>query len=115
MARDIIDDRLIRALHVRALSRTGLQHDVADEHAAVQAGTIAALLEGGYDGDATLAEVLRMGDLGLGTVQHLDGELVVLDGDAWAVRADGRVDALDASVRTPFAVVCRFRGDSRSG
>ncbi len=112
MARDIVDDRLIGALHVRALSRAGLQHDAADEHVAVQAGTLAALLEGGYDGDATLAEILRLGDLGLGTVQHLDGELVVLDGAAWAVRSDGRVDALDGSVRTPFAVVCRFRGET---
>ena len=112
MARDIVDDRLIGALHVRALTRAGLQHDTVDEHVAVQAGTLAALLEGGYDGDATLAEVLRLGDLGLGTVQHLDGELVVLDGQAWAVRADGRVDALDGSVRTPFAVVCQFLGSA---
>lgn len=112
MARDIVDDRLIGALHVRALTRAGLQHDAVDEHVAVQAGTLAALLEGGYDGDATLDEILRLGDLGLGTVQHLDGELVVLDGAAWAVRADGRVDALDGSVRTPFAVVCRFRGEA---
>jgi acetolactate decarboxylase len=112
MARDIVDDRLIGALHVRALSRAGLQHDTVDEHVAVQAGTLAALLEGGYDGDATLAEILRLGDLGLGTVQHLDGELVVLDGAAWAIRSDGRVDALDGSVRTPFAVVCRFRGET---
>jgi hypothetical protein len=110
VARDIVDDRLIGALHVRALTRAGLQHDTVDEHVAVQAGTLAALLEGGYDGDATLDEVLRLGDLGLGTVQHLDGELVVLDGQAWAVRADGRVDALDGSVRTPFAVVCQFVG-----
>lgn len=109
MARDIIDDRLIGALHVRALSRAGLQHDSVDEHVAVQAGTLAALMEGGYDGDATLAEILNLGDLGLGTVQHLDGELIVLDGAAWAARADGRVDTLDGSVRTPFAVVCRFR------
>lgn len=112
MVRDIVDDRLIGALHVRALSRAGLQHDAVGEHVAVQAGTLAALLEGGYDGDATLDEILRLGDLGLGTVQHLDGELVVLDGAAWAVRADGRVDALDGSVRTPFAVVCRFRGET---
>ena len=112
MARDIVDDRLIMALHVRALSRAGLQHDTSAEHTAVQAGTLAALLEGAYDGDATLAELLRLGDLGLGTVQHLDGELVMLDGAAWAVRSDGRVDALDGSVRTPFAVVCRFRADA---
>jgi len=110
VARDIVDERLIGALHVRALTRAGLQHDTVDEHVAVQAGTLAALLEGGYDGDAMLAEVLRLGDLGLGTVQHLDGELVVLDGEAWVVRADGRVDALDGSVRTPFAVVCQFVG-----
>jgi acetolactate decarboxylase len=109
MPRDIVDDRLLGALHVRALTRAGLAHDHATEHAVFQSGTLDALMVGRFEGDVTIGELLEHGDLGIGTVQHLDGELVVLDGEAWAVGADGRVRSVPAETRTPFAVVCRFR------
>lgn len=108
MTRDLIDDRLIGALHVRALTRSGLDHDAAAEHVAVQAGTLDALMAGGYDGDTTLAELLRLGDTGIGTVQALDGELIVLDGHPYSAHADGSVTALSPLLRTPFAVVTTF-------
>jgi len=108
MARDIIDDRFIGALHLRALTHAGLEHDPAAEHTAVQAGTLDALMNGGYEGDTTLAELLRLGDLGLGTVQQLDGELIVFDGRAWSAGADGSVRELPLDTLTPFAVVTHF-------
>jgi acetolactate decarboxylase len=108
LAREVVDDRLIGALHVRALTRAGLHHDARAAHTVVQTGTIAALLDGHYGGNVRLDELLEHGDLGIGTVEHLDGELVVVDGDAWVVHGDGRVEAVPASTPTPFAVVCRF-------
>jgi acetolactate decarboxylase len=108
MARDIVDDRFIGALHLRALTHAGLEHDPAAEHTAVQAGTLEALMSGGYEGDATLAELLRLGDLGLGTVQQLDGELIVFDGRAWSAGADGAIRELPLDTLTPFAVVTHF-------
>ena len=108
MSRDIVDDRLLGALHLRALDRDGLEHDPAVEHVAFQAGTLDALMAGRYDGDATIGELLAHGDLGLGTIQGLGGELVVLDGDAFVVDGDGTVEPVDSTTRTPFAVVCRF-------
>ena len=108
MARDIIDDRFIGALHVRALTRAGLDHDPVTEHTAIQAGTLDALMAGGYEGDTTLDEVLRLGNLGIGTIQHLDGELVVLDGRAWSVGSDGQVRSVPGTTLTPFAVVTHF-------
>ncbi len=108
MTRDVIDDRLIGALHVRALTRAGLHHDAQAAHTVVQTGTIAALLDGRYRGNLRLAELLEHGDHGVGTVEHLDGELIVIDGEAWVARGDGRVDAVPPSTPTPFAVVCDF-------
>jgi len=108
MTSDIIDGRLIGALHVRALTRAGLDHDAAEEHTVVQAGTLEALMAGGYDGDTSLAEILRLGTLGIGTVQALNGELIVVDGRAWSAHADGTVHALAPTVMTPFAVVVPF-------
>jgi acetolactate decarboxylase len=108
MARDVIDDRLIGALHVRALTRSGLLHEVPQEHLVMQIGTIAALMDGHYDGDLRVGDVLARANLGIGTIQHLDGELVILDGEAWVARADGSVEAVLPETKTPFVVACRF-------
>jgi acetolactate decarboxylase len=76
-----------------------------------QVSTLAALMAGGYDGAAELRQVLAHGDFGLGTLEGVDGELVVLDGRAWQARADGRVVRVGGGARTPFVEVTRFRPD----
>jgi acetolactate decarboxylase len=108
----VIDDRLIGALHLRALDRQGFDHDRVAEHTAIQVGTLDAIMAGGYEGDATLAEVLRLGSLGIGTVQQLDGELVVLDGVPWVAAVDGSVRREALTTRTPFAVVVPFHPEA---
>jgi len=74
-----------------------------------QTSTMSALLEGLYDGDVTIGELLRHGDFGLGTFNGLDGELVVLGGQAYRLRSDGTATIADPSVLTPFAVVTWFQ------
>jgi len=108
MARDIIDDRLVGALHIRAMDRDAFRADRAGEHVAFQAGTLSSLMDGHFGGDATIGEILEHGDLGIGTVQHLGGELVIVDGEAFVVDGHGVVSAVLPDTPTPFAVVCRF-------
>jgi len=74
-----------------------------------QTSTINALLEGVYDGDVTVMELKARGDLGLGTFNGLDGEMVVLDGEVYQVRSDGKAYLATGDMRTPFAAVTRFR------
>jgi alpha-acetolactate decarboxylase len=76
-----------------------------------QFSTISALLDGVYDGDATVADILRHGDFGLGTFNHLDGEMVILDGICYRLRADGTATRAALTDRTPFAAVTRFHSD----
>lgn len=80
-----------------------------------QMGTIDALLAGNYDGAAPLAGLTRCGDFGLGTFDHLDGEMIVLDGVIYQVRATGRVLRADMTGSTPFAAVCFFQGKASPG
>jgi acetolactate decarboxylase len=108
VARDVIDDRLIGAVHLRALTRSGLLHELPAEHTVVQTGTIAGLMDGHYDGDLRVGDLLARADLGVGTLQHLDGELVIVDGEAWVAHADGTVHAVAPATKTPFVVACRF-------
>lgn len=77
--------------------------------ALTQFGAIDALLAGAYDGAFPLSELRRRGDLGLGTFDGLDGELVLLDGVVHQVPFDGRVRRPADSVTSPFAQVLRFR------
>lgn len=103
------DPALVAALHPEAVRREGLGTGAA--HLAVQTSTFAALLDGTYDGEVTIGELLADGDLGLGTLDRLDGELTIVDGAAWQARTDGTVTRVDGSARTPFAVVVPFTPD----
>ncbi|MGQ9365551.1 acetolactate decarboxylase [Azospirillum sp. ST 5-10] len=73
---------------------------------------IAALVEGIYREDTTVGRVRANGDFGLGTFNDLDGEMVVLDGTVWQLRADGTAATVDDAVQTPFACVTTFVGDT---
>ena len=99
--------------HFRRWATTLLAHQHApDEDAEVyQFSTISALLEGVYDGDVTVADILRHGDFGLGTFNHLDGEMVILDGVCYRLRADGTATRAAGTDRTPFAAVTHFHTD----
>jgi acetolactate decarboxylase len=76
-----------------------------------QVSVINALMLGRYDGVMPIAEMLRSGDFGVGTLDHLDGELIVLDGRAYQVRGDGAIAEVGPDRSTPFAVVTRFDPD----
>lgn len=76
-----------------------------------QISTIDALLEGIYEGDLTVGELKQHGDLGLGTFNDLDGEMVFLDGIVYQVKADGVAYRVNDSVKTPFAAVTKFEND----
>lgn len=76
--------------------------------ALTQVSTIDALLAGVYDGSLTLAELRRHGTFGIGTFDRLDGELAMLDGIVYQIRADGRVYRPDDRMTTPFAAVTHF-------
>ena len=73
-----------------------------------QISTIDALLAGVYDGQMSCARLMEYGTLGIGTFDHLDGEMILLDGEMYQVKSDGRVYRPEGQLTTPFAAVCRF-------
>lgn len=73
-----------------------------------QTSTIDALLLGVYDGDITCRHLLKHGDFGIGTFDRLDGEMVILDGTIYQIKADGKVYKPDPNSKTPFATTCHF-------
>ncbi len=79
-----------------------------EHHVLFQASTIGALLDGAYEGDLSFAELAEHGDLGLGTLNGLDGEMIAIDGRFFRADVDGAVEEVETTSRTPFAVVTRF-------
>ena len=86
----MLDERWIRSLHVEAMREEDL-HAEREPHVLFQASTIGALLDGAYDGDLSFAELAEHGDLGLGTLNGLDGEMIALDGSFFRADVDGAI------------------------
>src|SRR5713101_5030105 len=81
--------------------------DVA-HHTIYQVSTATALVEGIYQGAVRVGALREHGDLGLGTFEDLDGEMVIVDGHFFQVRCDGSVREVEDDVLSPFAVITRF-------
>jgi acetolactate decarboxylase len=71
-----------------------------------------ALVEGIYEENIPLTEIKKHGDFGLGTFDHLDGEMVMLDGQVYQITADGRVALVGEDISTPFACVTFYQTHS---
>ncbi len=76
-----------------------------------QVSTLDALKEGQYDGQVTFKDLSHYGDFGLGTFDHLDGEMVALDGQFFQIKADGKAYPAKMKENTPFAEVTHFEAD----
>jgi len=76
-----------------------------------QVSILDALFASRFDGCLSCGELLKHGDLGIGTFDRMDGEMIVVDGSIYQVKADGKVHTPDPDTSTPFATVCHFRPD----
>jgi acetolactate decarboxylase len=69
------------------------------------------LNQGGYDGTTTVAEVQRLGDFGIGTLEGLDGEMILLDGIVYHAPASGTLRIAGRKEVIPFATLTQFRSE----
>ena len=79
------------------------------KNAITQYSTIDALLAGAYDGQLPCRKLSHYGNLGIGTFDRLDGEMVLLNGKFFQVKADGLAYAVGTTATTPFASVVQFQ------
>ncbi|MFC6181870.1 acetolactate decarboxylase [Lactiplantibacillus daowaiensis] len=70
-----------------------------------QHGTLGLLVPGLFEGTITAGELLTHGDTGIGTLDGLNGEVIILDGHAYQAREDGQIREIDATETMPFASV----------
>jgi hypothetical protein len=77
-------------------------------HTLYQVSTATALVEGIDQGAVRVGTLRAHGDLGLGTFENLDGEMVIVDGQVFQVHSDGSVRARDGDVLSSFAAMTRM-------
>ena len=70
-----------------------------------------ALANSVYDGTMTVAGVKTKGDMGLGTYNGLDGEMIVNNGKVYQFPVDGNVKMPAENSLVPFTVVKYFQPD----
>ncbi|MFM1966497.1 MAG: acetolactate decarboxylase [Actinomycetota bacterium] len=117
----MISDSLWTALHERSAATGRSIRDLVqqalsegldlDHHSLFQISTSGALVEGLYQGAITVGDLKRHGDLGLGTFEDLDGEMVLVDGRCYRVGSDQSVSEMPDERLTPFATVVSFVAD----
>ena len=83
-----------------------------DRDTLYQISTINSLMAGNYDGIHTIQDVAKKGNTGIGTFDTLDGEMVMIDGVVYKVKASGMVEKPDVKVTVPFSAVTYFDVDS---
>lgn len=67
--------------------------------------TLAALMSGLYGGTIEIGTLLKEGSFGIGTLDGVDGELIVLDGQAYIAKGDRTVRLVRADEKAPYAAV----------
>lgn len=78
-----------------------------------QVSTFGPFAQGKYEGPVTFKELKQRGNLGMGTVNGLYGEMIALDGQFFQIRADGKVYSIEETELTPFAMVTDFKADKK--
>jgi acetolactate decarboxylase len=82
-----------------------------DRDVLYQVSTIDALMQSVYDGIVSCKELKEHGDLGIGTFDCLEGEMVVYNGTVYQVKADGKAYKVNDTMTTPFATITFFEAD----
>lgn len=73
-----------------------------------QGGSFSILEQGGYDSVTTVEEMAKKGDHGIGGFEHLNGELVQINGTIYQITADGIVSIPPKDEKVAFMNTVRF-------
>ena len=84
-----------------------------DRETIYQVALLQSLTQGYYDGIIKVSELKEHGDTGLGTFEHVDGEMIILDGVCYQAKDDGSIVRSEDAAGVPFAV-SGFVRDGRS-
>lgn len=76
-----------------------------------QVSLLQGLTLGDYYGSLTVEELKQHGDIGIGTFDGLNGELIMVDGEVYRAAGDGSVEVVSGEETIPFSNVTFMDAD----
>lgn len=83
----------------------------SDREVINQISLLQGLTFGDYNGSVTVKELKNLGDIGIGTFDGLNGELIMLEGEVYRAAADGSIEVVEDTETIPFSNVTFFDAD----
>lgn len=93
--------------HPHSLGENGLAPYT--ENTIHQYAPTVALLNSIYEGDITPEQMVQQGNIGIGTVNHLAGELVAVDGVVYTIDAEGGIKVAPQDLESPNMTMINFQ------
>ncbi|WP_027406126.1 acetolactate decarboxylase [Anaerovibrio sp. RM50] len=84
---------------------------VTERESLNQVALLQSLAQGYFGGTVTVRDMRSLGDVGIGTFEGLNGEMIMLDGTVYQALGDGRVIVADDKTAVPYATVTYFDDD----
>ena len=78
-----------------------------------QVSLMQAFMHGEYNGVVTVGDLKSHGDIGLGTFEGVNGEMIILDGAIYQAAADGSINVMSDNEKIPFATITKFDEDAK--
>ena len=95
----------------KATEKTAEQTADKNTETVYQVALLQSLTQGYYDGIIKVSELKKHGDIGIGTFEGVNGEMIVLDGKVYQALGDGSVKEADENETVPFSNVTFFDSD----
>ncbi len=83
----------------------------ADREVISQVSLLQGLTFGDYNGSVPIARLKKLGDIGIGTFDRLNGELIMLEGVVYRAGHDGKLEVVADEETVPFANVTFLDAD----
>lgn len=82
-----------------------------DRESIYQVALLQSLTMGYFDGSISVKDLKTHGDIGIGTFEGLDGEMIVLDGVVYRADGDCEIHVMKDKDKVPFSNVTFFESD----
>ena len=94
-----------------AQTETKSDQTESDRETIYQVALLQSLTQGYYDGIIKVSKLKEHGDIGIGTFEGVNGEMIVLDGTVYQALGDGTVQEAADDETVPFSNVTFFDKD----
>lgn len=96
-----------------ATEPSAVESEANDRDTLCQISLLQGLMSGDYNGSISIGDLKTHGDIGIGTFDGVNGELIMLDGVVYQALGDGTVAQPDDSLTIPFSNVTFFDADEQ--